>query len=414
MTNLLRKAIGIALLLSLFVPLHITPSVAAQSTLDGSACWQPGQLSIAGASMTWAAPPATIIDPTQTYTATLQTTAGVVTVALDAAHAPIATNNFICLALAGYYTGTDFHRIFAGTLIQGGDPTAAGTGNPGYTVPSDPTTGSYPAGSVAMANAAPDQNGSQFFIAAADLTGRIPDQYPVFGQVTSGMDVVLAISNGAVTSTASGEQSKPIDPSVLSSVTIEISGQTGAPVGPVVAQPTATAIPPTPPAAGDAQTRPGSVPAATSPTPAPDVAGCAGFDEYTGAFDDAYFQTALQYPDALAFLMSLQDSDNTQSIFDLMTAEQASAMSAFYYGLADTMTQISPPPYATEWHAIQTEIFRALGDFTDNIASQGLTIASIQASPILIDLTNRSDAAIAGATAVCAEFGPWATGESGE
>lgn len=414
MTNLLRKAIGIILLLTLIAPFQVASPVSAQSPLDGSSCWQPGQLSIAGAAMTWSSPPTTIIDPDQSYTATLQTTAGAITVALDAANAPIATNNFICLALAGYYTGTDFHRIFAGTLIQGGDPTGTGTGNPGYTVPSDRTTGSYPVGSVAMANAAPDRNGSQFFIAATDLTGRIPNDYPVFGQVTSGMDVVLAISNSAVTSTPSGEQSKPIDPAVLSSVTIQPSGPTGAPVGPVVAPPTATAIPTTAPATGDAQTRPSSLPAATTQTPASDVAGCAGFDEYTSAFDDAYFQTALQYPDALAFLMSLQDSDNTQSIFEQMTADQASAMSAFYFGLADTIGQITPPPYAAEWHGVQIEIFRALGDFTGNIASQGLTLASIQASPVLIDLTNRSDEAIPGATAVCAEFGPWASGESGE
>jgi len=111
--------------------------------------------------------------------------------------------------------------------------------------------------------------------------------------------------------------------------------------------------------------------------------------------------------------MSLQDSDTTQSIFEQMTADQASAMSAFYYGLADTIGQISPPPYAAEWHSVQIEIFRALGDFTGNIASQGLTLASIQASPVLIDLTNRSDTAISNAAAVCAEFAPWAAGESG-
>jgi len=160
---------------------------------------------------------------------------------------PHRHQQFVCLALAGYYTGTDFHRIFAGTLVQGGDPTGAGTGNPGYTVPSDPTTGRYPAGSVAMANAAPDRNGSQFFIAATDLTGRIPDQYPNFGQVTSGMEVVLAISNGAVTSAASGEQSKTVAPAVLSSVTIQPGSSAGAPVGPVVAPPTRPPFHPLPP-----------------------------------------------------------------------------------------------------------------------------------------------------------------------
>ena len=154
---------------------------------------------------------------------------------LDPVNAPIATNNFVCLAQAGYYSGTDFHRIFAGTLVQGGDPTATGMGSPGYTIPSDPTVGSYPSGSVAMANAAPNQNGSQFFIAISDLTGQIPNDYPVFAQVTSGMDVVQTISNGAVTTNSSGEQSKPLDPSILLSVSILATGdQTSGPVGPAM------------------------------------------------------------------------------------------------------------------------------------------------------------------------------------
>ncbi len=93
MTNLLRKAIGIVLLLTLVAPFQVASPVSAQSTLDGSACWQPGQLSITGASMSWSAPPATIIDPAQSYTATLRTTAGSITVALDSTRAPIATNN---------------------------------------------------------------------------------------------------------------------------------------------------------------------------------------------------------------------------------------------------------------------------------------------------------------------------------
>ena len=157
--------------------------------------------------MTWSSPPTTIIDPDQSYTATLQTTAGAITVALDAANAPIATNNFICLALAGYYTGTDFHRIFAGTLIQGGDPTGTGTGNPGYTVPSDRTTGSYPVGSVAMANAAPDRNGSQFFITTVPCSW-LDGKHVVFGQVTEGMDVVKTIESYG---SQSGRTSKKVE-----------------------------------------------------------------------------------------------------------------------------------------------------------------------------------------------------------
>lgn len=405
-----RIAIALAIFIALFAPFAAISPASAQAPLDGSTCWQPGQLTISGAQMTWSAPPATIIDLSQSYSATLQTTAGAIRIALDAANAPLATNNFICLALAGYYTGTDFHRIFANTMIQGGDPTASGAGNPGYTIPSDPTLGHYPAGSVSMANASPDRNGSQFFIAATDLTGLIPNDYPVFGQVTAGMDVVLAISNGAVTTTATGEQSKPVEPSILMNVSISTGTQDDAPAGPVIVTPTPTAV--LSAITGDVQARPGSMP---PPGDQPSVAvetGCAGLDEYTTAFDDTYVDTALQNSEAFDFLISLQEGDGSESMFEQMSASQAAAMSAFYSDLADAISRITPPAFATEWHTVQIEIFRALGEFTGNIASQGLTLASIQASPVLEDLIERSDTALANATAECAGFQTWATGES--
>jgi cyclophilin family peptidyl-prolyl cis-trans isomerase len=430
MTNLMRRMLTIVILLAALAPAGLTLSPVSAQSDPSTDCWQPGQLSIAGAQMTWSAPPATVIDPAKSYQATLQTSAGDIVLQLDPVNAPIATNNFVCLAQAGYYSGTDFHRIFAGTLIQGGDPTATGMGGPGYTLPSDPTTGSYPSGSVAMANAAPNQNGSQFFIAISDLTGRIPNDYPVFAQVTRGMEVVQTISNGAAVANSSGEQSKPVDPSVLLNVSILATGdQTGAPAGPVVTTPTATtvaaptaqptAVPPSVTATTGAQARPGSQTASTTTgqtpeTPATGGSGCEGFEEYQTAFDDAYFNTALQNGDALAFLMSLQQSDGSQNMFEQMTAEQATAMSAFYLALAGEIGKITPPPFAAEWHAVQIEIFQALGEFTANIASQGLTIASMQASPVLIDLTGKSDAALAGAVALCADFEAWASGETEE
>src|SRR5215203_6098077 len=200
MTSFMRRMLSAVIVVAAILPALVTvPATSAQTNPDGSACWPEGALTgVSGGSMTWSQPPATIIDPSQSYQATLDTTRGEVLIQLDAANAPIATNNFICLALAGYYTGTDFHRIFADYLIQGGDPSGTGSGSPGYSVPSDPTLGPYPVGSVAMANAAPNQNGSQFFIAASDLTSAIPADYPVFGQVIGGMDVVQAISQGAV------------------------------------------------------------------------------------------------------------------------------------------------------------------------------------------------------------------------
>ena len=237
MTGFKRRIMTLVIVLAAIVPgmASTAPSTVAQSGLDGSGCWPPGALTdVLGGTMTWSQPPATIIDPAQSYQASLDTTAGNILIQLDAANAPIATNNFICLALAGYYTGTDFHRIFAGTLIQGGDPSGTGLGDPGYSIPSDPTLGPYPIGAVAMANALPDQNGSQFFIAATDLTAAIPANYPVFGQVTSGMEVVQAISQGAVQAQADGEQSKPVEPTTVLSVTIQGGSDGSTSVGPVV------------------------------------------------------------------------------------------------------------------------------------------------------------------------------------
>lgn len=420
MTGFLRKLLGVVIVVLSLSPMATYSPVLAQSAVDGSGCWPSGSLSINGAQMTWPSAPATIIDPALSYQAKLQTSAGEILIQLDPVGAPIATNNFVCLALAGYYAGTDFHRIIANTFIQGGDPTATGLGNPGYTIPSDPTVGSYPVGSVAMANAAPNRNGSQFFIAAADLSTVIPADYPVFGQVIGGMDVVSAISNGAVTASASGEQSKPVDPSILLNVSITSGAQGATTEGPVIAAPTATTIAvatavPTVASAGGAQSRPGGSTASTNPTAVTGVtgsAGCEGFEEYKTAFDDAYMNTALANGDALAFLMSLQSSTSSESMFEQMTPEQAAAMSEFYAALADAIALITPPPFAAQWHSVQIEIFRALSEFTGNIASQGLTIASLQASPIMSDLIDRSDAALAAAVASCADFQSWASGEA--
>lgn len=419
MSNYMRKLLPIVVLLAALAP--AAGSVSAQTGLDGSACWQPGTLSISGASMSWSAPPATIIDPAQSYSATLQTTAGTIEIALDSVDAPIATNNFICLALAGFYTGTDFHRIAAGMLVQGGDPSGTGIGAPGYTIPSDPTTGEYHAGSVAMASTVPNENGSQFFIAAGDLTGLIPADYPVFGHVSSGMDVVQTISQGAVQANQAGEQSKPVEPTILLNVNIETGNASdSAPTGPPlttaiatsVAPPTATEVAqPTATTAGGAQARPGSSSATTTGTTATDTNGCAGLDEYETAFDDAYLAAALANSEALAFLMALQENPESQNMFEQMTPEQAQAMSGFYLALADGIGLITPPPFAAEWHQVQIEIFQALGEFTANIASQGLTIASMQMSPKIQDLTGRSDAALASASAACSDFRAWATGE---
>ncbi len=432
MTDFMRRMLAVVIVLAAVVPgLATTAAPAmAQSGLDGAACWPQGALTgVSGGQMTWSQAPATIIDPAQSYQASMETTAGAILIQLDPVNAPIATNNFICLALAGYYTGTDFHRIFAGYLIQGGDPSGSGAGNPGYYIPSDPTVGQYPVGSVAMANAVPNQNGSQFFIAATDLTDQIPAEYPVFGQVIGGMEVVTAISQGAVQAQPDGEQSKPVDPAMVLSVTIQTGAGTTSQVGPVIAAATQTpamaappppapptATPPQPSASTDAQGRPGSstnTTTVTGTTPTGDT-GCAGLDDYKAAFEESYTTAAIANPEALAVLLEAQSNPETQSLFEDLTPEEATALSGFYGSLADSVAAITPPAFAAEWHMVQIEIFRALSEFTANIASQGLMLASMQASTTMNDLLERSDAAAIAAEAICPGFAAWAAGEEVE
>jgi len=149
----------------------------------------------------WTSAPAMTIDPTKSYTATVNTTAGSFTIALDAKAAPQSVNNFIFLANQGYYHCVIFHRVIPGFMNQTGDPTGTGTGGPGYTIADEyPPKASnpsqqYPVGSVAMANTGqPHTGGSQFFIVAGPEGESLPNQYSLFGQVTSGMPVVQQIN----------------------------------------------------------------------------------------------------------------------------------------------------------------------------------------------------------------------------
>jgi len=160
------------------------------------------------------APPELTIDLSKTYTAKIDTSAGAVTVEFYAADAPQAVNNFVFLAREGFYDGVIFHRTIPGFMIQGGDPTGTGTGGPGYRFRDefhDKTT--YSRGTVAMANAGPNTNGSQFFI-CHDNVG-LPNAYTIFGRVTDGMGVVDAIATAPT-----GAQDRPADPVTINSVTI--------------------------------------------------------------------------------------------------------------------------------------------------------------------------------------------------
>jgi cyclophilin family peptidyl-prolyl cis-trans isomerase len=156
---------------------------------------------------TYSAPPPMTIDQNKTYTATIKTNYGDIVIQLLPKEAPLTVNNFVFLARAGFYDGVKFHRVVKGFMIQGGDPTGTGAGGPGYQFQDElPTTRSYTKGTIAMANAGPNTNGSQFFIMLANYP--LPKSYSIFGQVTSGQDVVDKIGNVPV-KVVNGENSSP-------------------------------------------------------------------------------------------------------------------------------------------------------------------------------------------------------------
>ncbi len=125
----------------------------------------------------------------------LNTNKGQIVFDLYADDAPKTVSNFVALAESGYFDGLTFHRVVPGFVIQGGDPRGDGTGGPGYRFEDEPVTRDYLAGTVAMANAGPDTNGSQFFICIDDQPGLSKD-YTIFGQVKAGLDVVRDIAIG--------------------------------------------------------------------------------------------------------------------------------------------------------------------------------------------------------------------------
>jgi peptidyl-prolyl cis-trans isomerase B (cyclophilin B) len=144
---------------------------------------------------TYSAPPPMTIDTSKQYTAIMETSKGTLELELFAKDVPITVNNFVFLAREGFYNGTKFHRVIPGFVVQGGDPTGTGYGNPGYAINDEITTHKHVAGALSMANSGPNTNGSQFFItytAQPTLDGH----YSVFGQLTQGMDVLQKIQQG--------------------------------------------------------------------------------------------------------------------------------------------------------------------------------------------------------------------------
>jgi peptidyl-prolyl cis-trans isomerase B (cyclophilin B) len=152
--------------------------------------------------MQWKNPPQQIIDPAKHYQAHIETNRGTIDIRLYPEHAPKTVNNFVFLAQGGYYDGVTFHRVISDFVIQGGDPTGTGRGGPGYNF-ADEVRGNplrHEAGSLSMANAGPNTNGSQFFIAHSPQP-HLDGKHTVFGKVVGGMDVVNSIQQGDVMTT---------------------------------------------------------------------------------------------------------------------------------------------------------------------------------------------------------------------
>jgi cyclophilin family peptidyl-prolyl cis-trans isomerase len=159
------------------------------------------------------------IDPSKRYTATMSTSMGDMVIALDTERAPKTVNNFVFLALHHYFDGIIFHRIINGFVCQGGDPTGTGTGSPGYRFDDElPRPGQYEIGSVAMANAGPNTNGSQFFLISGPSGAALPPQYSLFGKIVKGLDVLDAMQR-----VPTGRNDRPHDDVVINSVTISVA-----------------------------------------------------------------------------------------------------------------------------------------------------------------------------------------------
>ena len=145
-----------------------------------------------------AKPPEFEIDEQALYRVTIDTPKGRIVMDLDPQLAPNTVNNFVALARQGYYDGLTFHRVVPDFVIQGGCPQGTGTGGPGYQFSDEPVKGDYTLGAVAMANAGPNTNGSQFFITIDDCTRKLTKDYNLFGYVVDGIDVAQATQVGDV------------------------------------------------------------------------------------------------------------------------------------------------------------------------------------------------------------------------
>lgn len=165
--------------------------------------------------------PPMCIDATHSYSAVVTTNKGVFTIVLDPIKAPIAVNSFVVLARYHYFDGTTCHRAILDFVVQCGDPTATGSGGPGYNFADElPEAGEYIVGSIAMANSGPDTNGSQFFVITGNDGASLPANYTLFGQVTDGLDTTVQALNNASNTDPAANGTPPAERLEIKTVTI--------------------------------------------------------------------------------------------------------------------------------------------------------------------------------------------------
>jgi cyclophilin family peptidyl-prolyl cis-trans isomerase len=212
-------------------PAPVPPTLAPMA--DASECPEPDGSSEKQEEFTEYPP--TCIDVTKSYTAEIETNMGPLTVELYAGTAPVAVNSFVTLARYHYFDGTDCHRIIPQFVAQCGDPTGTGSGGPGYEFGDElPEEGAYQIGSLAMANAGPNTNGSQFFIITGPNGAALPPDYTLFGMVTDGLDTTVPKLDEA--GNPEGNGVPPLEPVTIESITItESEGPPATPAPPTTA-----------------------------------------------------------------------------------------------------------------------------------------------------------------------------------
>ena len=162
-----------------------------------------------------------VLEEGKRYGATISTSQGDIKVELFVGESPVTANNFAFLAKEGFYDGTVIHRVVPGFVVQMGDPTGTGTGGPGYKFADELSSArnrGYDRGIMAMANAGPNTNGSQFFLISGPSGAGLPPQYSLFGQVTQGLEVIKAIEDVGIPGTQDGKPSEVVK---INSVTIK-------------------------------------------------------------------------------------------------------------------------------------------------------------------------------------------------